>query len=319
MPSYLDVIPRVGQVPTTIFGFLPVFCCRFHVLAGYLRFSVETESGFLLLVPRVGWVLSSRPDNFRFPKFWIFSQRSLLNYRYQTCSPTDMASNIHPSSSDPGFSGKLSALVETPPVQTILEKWELNFAKWIELTRMTTLPTNTPTNSPLVKNAFQAIGQAIASGGLFARLANILLLRFLDSLESLIRSERKGGVNYGRMRNSTIAITKMNDFDQNLTRRQIMELKRTAKRWRYLASSSVFILLVYSEATESIVKNFSRTSDELLKKLSEQVANNIHENVHFVCHCLEEAAGEMVSFNTSYDVRIMGNEIRRVLVGMGDT
>ncbi|KAI0836098.1 hypothetical protein F5Y06DRAFT_109239 [Hypoxylon sp. FL0890] len=88
---------------------------------------------------------------------------------------------------------------------------------------------------------------------LFARLANVRLLRLFDSLERLIQSERKGG-SYGRQRNATVAITRVIEFGGGaLSRPQVRELKRTARRWERLAGSSVFLLLVYSESAEGLV------------------------------------------------------------------
>lgn len=176
---------------------------------------------------------------------------------FESCH--NMDPNLDPPT-EPRFSNKIqnltTLLVVRHPLESFLEHYESIVEKWIELTKLTTLPPNTSSSNALVKNAFHAIGQAMASGDIFARLANVRLFYFFKSLENLILSERKQGLlpsQSHRLRNTTIAITKLMEFEGNLTRYQIMELKRQAKRWKYLAESSAFLLLIYSKRTESIV------------------------------------------------------------------
>lgn len=156
------------------------------------------------------------------------------------------------------ISGKMqlvsSALTTQSSMASFLQHYDEILTSWINLVKVTTLPTNISSSSDIVKSAFEAVGSAIARQGLFARLAHVRLLNLFDSLESLIQSERKRGL-HGRERNTTIAITQVIKFTttSTLPRERVREIRRLARRWEHLAGPSVFLLLVYSEAAESIV------------------------------------------------------------------
>lgn len=147
-----------------------------------------------------------------------------------------------------------SMLITQAPLESFLQHYNETLANWIELVKITTLPIDIHSSSDFVKNAFDAVGRAMAGPGIFARLAHVRLLKLFDLLEVLIQSERKRGLR-SRSRNSTIAITRLIEFQEarTLSRVRIRELRRLARRWEHLAGPSVFLLLMYSEAAEPIM------------------------------------------------------------------
>lgn len=188
---------------------------------------------------------------------------------------------------------------------TILETVE----KWLILLQKTSLPTNTSSSDPLVKEAIQAAYEAVQAGGTFARLAYIRWLDVLDSIESLITSERKRGQRKNdRNRNSTITIRIIIQTIPGLSKVQINnQLNRNAKRWKHLSGLSVFLLLLYSDKTESVMyvidhfsscgfmltvdsKNYSSASNATVKMLAKRVMSTLPPALVETCQRLETRA-----------------------------
>ncbi|KAI1340620.1 hypothetical protein F5Y15DRAFT_423064 [Xylariaceae sp. FL0016] len=218
----------------------------------------------------------------------------------------------------PGLPDKIQvtarSLVTRAPLESFLDQYAIILEKWVRLNRAATLPTNISSSDPRVKEAFGIVGQAMSGADVFARMAHVQLLKLFDSLESLIQSERKRGL-HGKERNSTIAITKAISFAEGrtLSRCEVLELRRRARRWARLAGPSVFLLMVYSEAAEAIVKNFSKTSDAILGSVAQLVFSNIGPNVLWICRGLDLAVDGAVAYGKPYDIKVMGEQIRAVL------
>ncbi|KAI0976381.1 hypothetical protein F4678DRAFT_416858 [Xylaria arbuscula] len=204
-------------------------------------------------------------------------------------------------------------LVPKAPLERFLQHYEEALTNWISLVKATTLPTNTNSSSDIVKNAFDAVGRAMTGPGLFARLAYVRFLKLFDSLEILIQSERKQGL-HGRQRNATIAITRLVEFEKGaLSRERIRELRRLARRWEYLSGPSVFLLLMYSEAAEPIIKNHSRTSDTNLKIMGQQVINKIDPKISWICRAFEATAERAVTSGITYNTTMLAGHIQAIM------
>lgn len=102
--------------------------------------------------------------------------------------------------------------------------------------------------------AFKAVGKAINSGGLFARIAHVQLLGVFKSLALLIQGERKSG-QHAKQRSMKVAIDRFIEFhnERPWSRDEVRELRRRAKRWEYLAGSSIFTLVIFSRSAEPLV------------------------------------------------------------------
>ena len=106
--------------------------------------------------------------------------------------------------------------------------------------------------------AFKAVDGAIAGNGdhpLLSRLAHVQLVRVFRSLSSVIKSERQGGLiqrspGYG---DTSVAIDLYSNAQGKVSRGQLLERKRAARRWAVLAGPSPFLLLIYSDTAEAIV------------------------------------------------------------------
>ncbi len=128
---------------------------------------------------------------------------------------------------------------------------------WITILVKTTLPSGITSSDPVVTSAFQLLDSTINGGDdMRSRFANIQLLCTFKSLEDMIASERRNGQIQGQRgrRNASVAITiYKNAQRRNVSGRDLIERKRTARRWQTLAGPSPFFLVIYSEAAEAIV------------------------------------------------------------------
>ncbi|KAI8956862.1 hypothetical protein F5Y11DRAFT_341680 [Daldinia sp. FL1419] len=169
----------------------------------------------------------------------------------------------------------LHKILERSPEESLLEHFDGIARSWVDLISVTTLPANLRSSDTLVEHAFTAVGRAIDDGGLLARLAHIRLLEVFESLESLIRSERKKERRQRnqerRQRNQEQRQRKQKQQKSKgcltathlameivtkmfgMTAYKLANIRRIASRWRLLAGSWPFLLLIYSGSAENIM------------------------------------------------------------------
>ncbi|KAH8742237.1 hypothetical protein F5883DRAFT_356082, partial [Diaporthe sp. PMI_573] len=128
---------------------------------------------------------------------------------------------------------------------------------WMTILVKTTLPSGIKSSDPVITTTFQLLDSTINQGNAIrSRLANIQLLCTFKSLEDKIASEKRNGQIQGQRgrRHASVAITiYQNAQQQTVSRRDLIERKRTARRWQTLAGPSPFFLIVYSEVAETVV------------------------------------------------------------------
>ncbi|KAH6646834.1 hypothetical protein BKA67DRAFT_580687 [Truncatella angustata] len=145
-------------------------------------------------------------------------------------------------------------LLVTTPALHIAQNYSLMMETWIRLERAAAFPANISSTDPRVSNAFEIAMRAINSGDIISRLGYCSLLKVFSSLELLIKSERRLGIHPAE-KDTKIAIDRFRAIsgEHNWPRSAVIELRRRARRWKYLAGPLVFFLMIYSERVEPIV------------------------------------------------------------------
>jgi hypothetical protein len=156
-------------------------------------------------------------------------------------------------------------LVGEDPFNTFTGNCDKALGDWMVLLAKTTLPTDIASSNPLIISAFQAVDRVICGQGpkLLQRLAYIQLNRLFISLEAIVKSDRE----HWRIarkpcyRDATIAIdiymsAQPGHSNTDCLRRELKERKRRARIWSDLARPSPLLVLIYSEAAETIMYAF---------------------------------------------------------------
>lgn len=148
----------------------------------------------------------------------------------------------------------LELLMMSCPATALNEHCSEILGAWIRLQRATDFPDNLASTHVRVATAFKATIDAIREGGVFARIAHIRLLDVFAKVERLISSERRLGLQPAEKNTKIVIDTFMAIVRPEVwPRHRVIELRRTARRWRYLAGNSVFTLMIYSELAEPMV------------------------------------------------------------------
>ncbi|KAK0702694.1 hypothetical protein B0H67DRAFT_468601, partial [Lasiosphaeris hirsuta] len=127
---------------------------------------------------------------------------------------------------------------------------------WASLSKETNISSNTNCFDPAIITSFRKLDHIITSkesSPIMSRFAYIQLMRLFDTVEEIINSSRQLGLIYraAGYRNASIALDIYMSVQEGYTnsgyrRRQLLERKRTGRRWRQLAGPSPLFLLVYS-------------------------------------------------------------------------
>ena len=148
-------------------------------------------------------------------------------------------------------------LVRQNPMALFVAHLENVLEDWITILVKTRLPSGITSSDPFVTTAFQMLDSTMnENDAMRSRFANIQLLCTFKSLEDMIASERRNKQIQGRrgQGNPSVAITiYKNAQRQTVSRRDLIERKRTARHWQTLAGPSPFFLVIYSEVAETVV------------------------------------------------------------------
>ncbi|KAH6889942.1 hypothetical protein B0T10DRAFT_459669 [Thelonectria olida] len=158
---------------------------------------------------------------------------------------------------------------------------------WISLLHATTLPDDASSCwDPRLGNAIQAVEDILKNdqhAHVFSRLAYVHLTTLLEYLQKVVRNDRLSGRLPGKAGkgDASIAIDiheksvsttgkKNAKVRGRITRHDVKMRRRIARRWNLLTAGSPFLLLVYSDKAESIIRDFS-VSKSTLKILAEKM------------------------------------------------
>lgn len=155
------------------------------------------------------------------------------------------------------LTNNIPKLVRPNPIAFFVAHLENVLEDWVTILVRTRSPSSITSSDPFVATAFQLLDNTInESGTMRSRFAHIQLLCIFKSLEDMIASERRAGQiqrQRGR-RNASVAITIYKNAQQRpVSGRDLIERKRTARRWQTLAGPSPFFLVIYSEVAETLV------------------------------------------------------------------
>lgn len=155
------------------------------------------------------------------------------------------------------------SLVGHNPLGFFAENCGTTMAGWISLLSRTTLPDDIESSDPRIIAAFKDVDSVICGQQgthLLRRLAYVQLMRLFAFLEKILESERQTGLvfrkpGYG---NASIAIdmyisAQESQLHPHELRRQVGERKRAGRSWSDLAKPSPLFVLMYSEASESLM------------------------------------------------------------------
>ena len=155
-----------------------------------------------------------------------------------------------------------SKLTRDGTVNFLTEIGRLTLINGTYLIRQTTIPVNIQSSDPRILGAFRTIDNIILTpkGELLKRIAYMQLMNVFNSLEKIISADRLNGLIHRATgyRDATIAIDIYASAQEKngnipLLRRNLLERKRSARRWLQLAGSSPFLLIAYSNIAERIV------------------------------------------------------------------
>ncbi|KAH6869636.1 hypothetical protein B0T10DRAFT_418283 [Thelonectria olida] len=154
-------------------------------------------------------------------------------------------------------------LLGADPLHTFAKNCEKVMADWSSLKSETALPNIASSSDLRIIHAFKAVDSVICGrkgSTLLRRLAYIQLMRLFAFLEDVIRFERKTGqVVWGRYsRGASVALDIYMSAQEDASnpdnlRRQLKERKRAGRSWEDLSKPSPLLVLMYSEAAESVM------------------------------------------------------------------
>ena len=173
------------------------------------------------------------------------------------------ATKYQPSECDISRIQKISSkLTRDGTVNFLTEIGRLTLINGAYLIRQTTIPINIKSSDPHILDAFRTIDNIILSpkDELLKRIAYMRLMSVFNSLKKIVSADRSNGLIHRATgyRDATIAIdiyasAQEKNGDIPLLRRNLLERKRSARRWLQLAGSSPFLLIAYSNIAERIV------------------------------------------------------------------
>ncbi|KAF5675917.1 hypothetical protein FDENT_9634 [Fusarium denticulatum] len=153
-------------------------------------------------------------------------------------------------------------LLDAEPLQTLSRNCEKVMADWNLLKSDTTFQVES-SSDPRIVHSFKVIDLALCGkqgSSLLRRLAFIRLVELISFLELVISSERDSGrmVRDRSYSNASIALdiymgAQEDNSNPDDLRRQVKERKRVATMWKSLSEPSPLLVLMYSDAAETIV------------------------------------------------------------------
>ena len=155
-----------------------------------------------------------------------------------------------------------SKLARDGTVNFLTEIGRLTLINGTYLIRQTTIPVHIQSSDPRILGAFRTIDNIILGpkDDLLKRIAYMQLMNVFNSLEKIISADRSNGLIHRATgyRDATVAIDIYASAQEKngnipLLRRNLLERKRSARRWLQLAGSSPFLLIAYSNIAERIV------------------------------------------------------------------
>lgn len=154
-------------------------------------------------------------------------------------------------------------LLEAEPLQTFNNNYEKVKADWDWLKDKTNIPNVTSSSDHRIVCSFKVIDLVIGeaqSSTLLRRLAYVRLMDLLSFLEEVISFERKSGrmIRERYYTNASIALdiymTAQEDLSNpDVLRRELQERTQVGKWWKTLSKPSPLLVLMYSEAADSIM------------------------------------------------------------------
>lgn len=141
-----------------------------------------------------------------------------------------------------------------------MKNYQATLSGWISLVVKTSLPIGVVSSDSQVITTFRVLDNAISKPGVLSRLAYIQLIRTFRTLEERIAEDRQCGRIHREVgyRNASVAVdiymsAQDSRPDVNALRRELLERKRTGRRWTELAGPSPLCLLLYSSESEIFV------------------------------------------------------------------
>jgi hypothetical protein len=141
-----------------------------------------------------------------------------------------------------------------------IKNYQTTLAGWISLVLKTSLPVGVLSSDARVVTAFRVLDSTMNKPGVLSRLAYIQLIRTFRTLEERIAEDRRCGRIHREIgyRNASVAVdiymsAQNSRLDVNALRRELLERKRTGRRWTELAGPSPLCLMLYSSESEIVV------------------------------------------------------------------
>ncbi|KAL2173984.1 uncharacterized protein P884DRAFT_188255, partial [Thermothelomyces heterothallicus CBS 202.75] len=129
---------------------------------------------------------------------------------------------------------------------------------WTLILKKTTIPDNVASSDPCIINSFQLLDKARTDeDNILSRLAYIRLADVFDSLEKIVASDQRNEQLPARRpgySNASVAIDIYIQAQEqvSLSRDEVKQRKRVARRWRTLAGPSPIFVIIYSKAAEGL-------------------------------------------------------------------
>lgn len=154
-------------------------------------------------------------------------------------------------------------LLGTDPLHSFAKNCEKVMADWNSLKSETALLNIASSSDPRIIQAFKVVDNVICGrqgSTLLRRLAYVQLMRLFTFLEDIIGFERETGrVMRGRYyRDASVALDIYMSAQEDTSnpddlRRELRERKRAGRSWKDLSKPSPLLVLMYSEAAESVM------------------------------------------------------------------
>ena len=152
----------------------------------------------------------------------------------------------------------LFTMVRQDALNRFIPDCESILGTWMSLLRNTTLPHQISSSDDRVLEAFRALESVITdklANPFIARLAWLQLTHMLDAVENIVKSERARKIihrapGYG---NASVVLDVYMSASKGISRRTLIERRRTARRWERLAGPSPLLVLIYSNVAEAFV------------------------------------------------------------------
>src|SRR5688572_30155162 len=134
---------------------------------------------------------------------------------------------------------------------------ELGASAWLLLLKQTTVRQEATFKDPTIPSIIQYLQDKVEHPGspLERRMAYLRLGHVFSELEQLVALGRQNGDIYLRQgqRNHCLVIDLCLESLPSISRDEIINYRRIAKRWSLLAGSTAIILALYPESVDSLV------------------------------------------------------------------